>query len=134
MKLSEIIAAWENGETIQYRDSNSKLWLDVTSYDTWCEWQIKYHHLPFISGTEYRIKPRTLSANGIKFPAPINNELELETVYYLVDLTAINPIREFGWSDDRFDKLWLKRGLIHLSKDDAYKQAEAMLSLLKPKG
>lgn len=71
--------------------------------------------------------PKTRIINGFEVPAP---EVEVpERDYYLASTIDKYFHRFLSWCDDEMDKLWLKRGLVFLNKEDAIANAKAMLGI-----
>ena len=64
--MSELISgkeaklAWANGKQLQWRDDEFTKWIDLSDR---CRLEI-------FDNAEFRIKPRTISINGIEVPAP----------------------------------------------------------------
>ena len=83
---------------------------------------------------QFRLKPRTITINGIEVPAPEKNEdpdielLEWDQDYWLVDLANYPDfVIPHKWKGDQPEYAWADRGLIHLSKDAALLHAKALI-------
>lgn len=81
-----------------------------------------------------RIKPDTVTINGIECPAPMRVEPEQGSLYY-----APTPANEafatsFRWRGDSVDLFLLERGICFATADDAATAARAMIAPLKPNG
>lgn len=77
---------------------------------------------------EYRIKPRTITVNGIEVPEPVRQPLMDGQKYFTVTVT--NPsslVNSARWNDDKVDNHSLNLGLIHLTREAAQLHAEAMI-------
>ena len=64
-------------------------------------------------------------------PEPVREPLECGQVYFIPGLVELRFVQEFSWQGDVSDKLFLRCGLIHLTKEAAVIHAEALLSLTK---
>ena len=86
---ADLIIAWANGATIQYKRNATGKWIDVDSNPLWSNW------------TEYRIKPKS-----IKLKYKLAMMLTYNNIGYYV--RAANDGSEESWleSDDQFVQ-WL---------------------------
>ena len=114
-KHKDLIIAWANGETIQCWNNDLQVWVELC-------------HPNFNNDVEFRVKPRTISINGIEVPAPEQQALDAGTVYYSPYLLHEDLFEAFYWRDDDVDKRTLSRGLVHLTKEAAVRHAKALLS------
>lgn len=135
MKLSQIVQAWENGEIIeqQYIDGS------------WREWAPFYKYVSGVRGFDYsdcalafyehrlRIKPRTLSINGVEFPAPEITEPEMGTRYWIPSTSPAYHVMGFKWRGDDSDMYYLNAGYVHLNEESATLHADAILSVTRKK-
>lgn len=71
-----------------------------------------------------------LSINGIKFPEPVREPLKYNQEYWAVELHFHAKVYQYYWKGDSNDYLWLKRGLIQLTREGAEAQYKAMISAL----
>lgn len=81
--------------------------------------------------SNFRLKPRTHTINGIECPAPHKESLAVGTKFWVANPTVENLSSTFIWSDGLSD-IWLERGLIHLTKESADANARAMLAFKEP--
>ena len=92
--------AWANGEDLQWRDGDFRQWNDV----------IDELRLGIFNDCEFRIKPRTITINGIEVPACGENYKEGEQVYVLDDCCDERGYIEYSVSGHNFEgllpKLW----------------------------
>lgn len=72
-----------------------------------------------------------LCVNGIWFPEPHREPLELGQSYYLAVPGATDSFLPRRWGYNGSDNRWLASGLIHLTPEAATAHARAMLSLTK---
>ena len=77
---------------------------------------------------KYRRKPKTITVNGIEVPEPAREAPKMGEKFFFVDLTVPTLTTHFSWVDDAFDRDWLKRGLIHSTKEAAIAHAKAILA------
>jgi hypothetical protein len=81
--------------------------------------------------TEYRRKPRTIIINGFEVPEPVREPLEYRQDYYVPSISYDAGADCHNWRGDEYDNEWLKKGLIHLTKEAAKTHAKALLSFTK---
>ena len=72
------------------------------------------------------MKQPTILCNGIKVPAPETVAPSAGTKYYYVECITREIIQYHTWYSDTTDNRLLKRGLVHLTKEDALEHAKAM--------
>ena len=114
-KHKDLIIAWANGETIQCWNNELQAWRDLCQPS-------------FNSDVKFRVKPKTISINGIEVPAPVTDKLELHQSYFtpsLMDFSFYNPS---VWSNSELDNDNLRRGIVHLSEKAAIQHSKALLS------
>lgn len=72
-----------------------------------------------------------ITINGVSFPKPACQPLENDTEYWIVNLFDDNYSRKqsHSWQNYNFDNHWLRRGLIHLSRENAITHAKALIKL-----
>lgn len=92
------------------------------------EWVNCQNHMCFYDELEYRLKPRTININGFEVTEPLRSIPPCGTEYFLIDFLTVN---EFTWTNDDDEHHWLKAGLIHLTRENAEKHLEALLSFTK---
>ena len=76
----------------------------------------------------FRLKPRTININGFEVPEPVREPLPVGSEYFTADPVIPAYHREYVWRDDSADQTFLKRGVIHLTKEAAIQHAKALLS------
>ena len=78
---------------------------------------------------EYRVKPSTIVVNGIEVPEPLRVAPANGTAYWLTQVTSIELDQfELCWDGTECEMTWLRRGLVHLSKENAIAHAKAMVA------
>lgn len=78
---------------------------------------------------EFRLKPRTITVNGREIVAGETAAPELRSTYWSPWFSKDELVCVVRWSDDGVDKNFLKRGLVHLTKENAIAHAKAMLGI-----
>ncbi|QHJ72857.1 hypothetical protein [Proteus phage 2207-N35] len=111
---------------IAQRDSKPWTYFQVSCDSV--EWVDCLQELQFLSKLNYRLKPRTININGFEVPEPLRSIPPCDTEYFLIDFLTVN---EFTWTNDDDEHHWLKAGLIHLTRENAEKHLEALLSFTK---
>ncbi|QDU35651.1 hypothetical protein [Proteus phage vB_PmiP_RS10pmA] len=111
---------------IAQRDPKPWTYFQV-SYDS-VEWVDCLQELQFLSKLNYRLKPRTININGFEVPEPLKLSPVRGTERYFVSTPYIE--REVYMGGDINTKM-LKAGLIHLTRENAEKHLEALLSFTK---
>ena len=83
-------------------------------------------------GVFFRIKPRTITINGIEVPEPCRVKPEMGQKYYAASDLVYNyidkSIEPCNWDDSRHANFWLNNGRIHLKEEDARAHVEAEYS------
>jgi len=72
-------------------------------------------------------KPKTVVVNGVEVPEPVREALRIGDRYWLVALDATGLTDVHQWDRDDLDRLWLSRGLIHLTRAAAESHARALI-------
>lgn len=80
----------------------------------------------YMSGCSFRIKPNTILVNGVEVPAPESEPLQWMQKYYIPDPINNGTLRQ-SWQDNASHLSVLKRGLVYLTHEDAWKRTEAMI-------
>lgn len=77
---------------------------------------------------EYRRKPRTININGFEVPEPVRSVIGFGDEYWIPDVSFSDLVLEHCWRCGHQDYMWLKRGLVHLTREAAESHARALLS------
>jgi hypothetical protein len=109
--------------------------------EAWRNWDYKPHDedewtpcsIPpnFSPKNQFRRRPRTINLNGIDVPEPLRVAPEIGSEVFAAVLTAACPTytaHPLAWRGDASHHLWLKYGLIHLTREAAETHARALLS------
>ncbi len=75
---------------------------------------------------EYRRRPRTMTYT-VTIPEPLREALNEGEEYFVAAPHNDDFYFIRHWCDDRFDKMWLERGLLFATREDAAAAAKAML-------
>lgn len=116
---ADILRAIADGKTIEWKLPNK-------------DWKVCENPLHFISDpcVEFRSKPEVLLTNGHEVPAPVREPLKDGQEYCAPDRDK-TLARNYTWSGSDYDALWLRNGIIHLTKESAIALAEALLSFTR---
>lgn len=74
-----------------------------------------------------RVKPETITINGITIVASETKPLKFGQIYYVTNLTGAT-ITYMTWSDSLVEREWLNDGIIHLTHENAIEHRNALLS------
>ena len=79
----------------------------------------------------FRLAQEMVTIGDVSFPKPESEPPELGTEYWITELSyeyyaTTLPVL---WDDDSHDHMYLKRGLIHLSRENAVAHTEALIKL-----
>ena len=123
---AHILRAIADGKAIQLRNNVDQTWLTVDNDVV----------LKLIGSGEYeqqgiRVKPLTI--NGIDVAEPCRMAPDFGSKYWIASISNSDFVRGCTWSNDNLDKHWLKRGLVHLTREAAAAHAKALLSFTEPK-
>jgi len=119
-EILPIVQAGADGEEIEVKDSK----LD--------NWQKNNFGFP-LYGVSFRIKPKTIRIGEFDVPEPERKPLNTDDVYYIAATCDSRMVFSGVWADDSFDRIRLKRGLIHLTEEAAIIHAKALISLTEVK-
>ena len=75
-------------------------------------------------------KPRTITVNGVEVPEPVRGLLPLgmESLLWLTDPAGVDAmVMRVTWTNHPSQREWLKRGLLHRTKDAAESHARALI-------
>lgn len=116
--LLDVKLAWANGEEVQRRDQDTN----------WMDWE-QSHRLNLSLGHEWRVKPKTIMIGDMEVPAPATTPLKYGTPYWVPSLFRRELYVEILWTNDEWDELAIKHGMIHLSKEIAIAHAKALIKI-----
>lgn len=78
------------------------------------------------AGCTVRIKPKTITINGIEVPAPVTEPLEMGKKYWTFSMLHGAVFWEI-WNNHPYDEKRLKQRAIHLNKEAAQAHFEAVV-------
>lgn len=74
-----------------------------------------------------------ININGHGVSKPMTDKLKIGKEYFIASLSSSNLYQCFKWTNETMDNRWLKRNIIHLTKEAARKHADALLSCMREK-
>ena len=100
----------------------------------WERWEVSFSggftgvtgHPSWSVNHKYRRKPKTILINGHEVPEPHHTPLQDGVFYWIPDL--FSGATSLRWEDDYTDFVYLKNGVIHLTKEAAEKHLNALKS------
>lgn len=114
---ADLLIAIANGEQMQFVEINGECF--DCSGDEALRIISSISHCPL----EVRIKPKTITINGIEVPAPVTEPLENGQEYW----SCFYRDEVMLWSGVPLDRLWLKHRSIHLTQESAEAHFEALV-------
>ncbi len=76
---------------------------------------------------DWKLEPETININGHEVPRPLDKINKGED-YYLIDLNSAKLYKHGIWKDLYYLTEFLRRGLVHSTRNNCIKHAEALLS------
>ncbi len=73
--------------------------------------------------------PATIQIGGIHVPKPLMTPPPRGTQYWCALMDENAMAYEFTWDGDIYDELALKRGMLHLTKENAVAHAKALIKV-----
>lgn len=121
---AELLHAIADGKEIQKLDKSTGSWKTISSKSALLG--AAFVNKP--SG-KLRVKPPVVLINGIGVPEPCREPLNKNERYWKPDLSRQDGLAWWdSWQGISCDFEYLKRGLIHLTKEAAETHAKALLS------
>jgi len=120
-----VLRAIADGEPISdfecvNRSWKGEEWEPATEYSGWV----------FFPGFwQVRRKQKTIKVNGFDVPEPLREPLKDNVNYCIPDPKMEDLFDYQTWTGHKLDMVWLSRGLIHLTKENAIAHAKAMLGI-----
>lgn len=110
---AETATPWQRWE---FRSEAMVRWAPVKGHPVWYE------------SSEYRRKPRMRSLNGFEYPEPERMAPVDGTRYWIPNIRMLDELTTLVfWSGSVFDFFQLRRGLVHLSKENAEAHTRAII-------
>ena len=79
------------------------------------------------------LSPKTIRIGEFDVPEPLRECPTAGTQVFVADPTITSCVANWKWSSDGIDKMLLKRGLLHTTKEAAIIHTKALLSLTETK-
>jgi hypothetical protein len=102
-----------------------------------CTWEPCTEAMIWSKHARYRRKPKTININGFEVPEPVREQKGLDDfeTYYVVDFEFDRGFfnNSGRWEGGHSELKYLKKGLIHLTKEAAELHAKALLSFTEIK-
>lgn len=126
-KHAEFLRAIADGESFDNFEIHMSNWQETE----WTEFGAYY-----LSSTSWlacpgdwkiRRKQQFIEVNGFKVPEPLT--VAPEGDFFMADITIRDLYGRYTWNNDEVDKLWLSRGILHSTKENAIAHAKAMLCI-----
>lgn len=125
MKLltpQEALQALQNGKKVECLIEGLKTWHNVLLFSTGALAN---------ANNKFRLAQEMITIGGVSFPKPVIKPLERGAEYWIADpsepyYTTISSCR---WEDDKLDNCYLRRGIIHLSEENAIAHTKALVKL-----
>lgn len=77
----------------------------------------------------FRLAQEMITIGDVSFPKPVSEPLKKGTKYWFAGLGSERCAFSYDWDDDETDKRILRRGLLHLSEENAVAHAKALIKL-----
>lgn len=122
----EVLRALADGVRLQYKPRVK---------DEWNEFDIIHNQVTirtlFSDVYEFRVYQDTVTIGGISFPKPESEPLSYGTYYWLTEPTYMLCSRATPnvWQNSEYDLRYLRKGLVHLTPQNARLHGEALIKL-----
>jgi hypothetical protein len=103
-------------ELWEYKANKHGCW--VSFHDTGPAWE---------ESSEYMRKPRTIKIGEVEIPEPVANSLPIGTIYCIPQLNSNRSFSKYQWDGDSLDHTCLRRGIIHLTEENAVLHTKALI-------
>ena len=127
----QAVIAVNEGKSVQYYDYEDDAWLSFdkkTSFRLGCLLGEPNHHDRIV---KFRIKPSFILINGMKVPAPLQEEPTSSLNYWWYNPKKPNGIATGKWLDDDEDHAIFANIGIYLEEDDVVQVRDAYRKILK---
>lgn len=120
----EVLQALIDGQEVEYRNCMSE-WCDLNSGTLSIRSLID-------ESVQFRIKlekQETITVGDVPFPKPYQGEMKYDQVYYYAVMDFNSLFDRNVWENDTADLSLMKKGLVHLTKENAIAHAKALIKL-----
>ena len=126
-KVNEMLAALSEDVIVQGRGVYANSWFDLELPEAL---EAITKAILEDDGLQYlRVKPEVFFLGGMEVPKPESKAPSLGKMYFTPSLTDEMMYDAMTWHNDSYDKMYLKRRLVHLNSDAAMSHAKALISL-----
>lgn len=120
----EALQAIMNGKDVEVKFGEHYEWGNVLPNRMLLEELIDPEH-------QFRLSQEMITIGDVSFPKPESEPPELGTEYWIAEASyeyyaTTIPIL---WGDDSQDRIFLKRGFVHLTRENAIAHAKALIKL-----
>lgn len=124
MKLltaDKVLQALKDGKTVEYIEDPKEDWRIFVAD--------RVVRLLLNENTKFRVMQEIVAIQSERFPKAEVDAPEIGTEYYFVDMSCEGFVRGYTWDNDCTDLDILKRGMLHLSEENAIAHAKAIIKL-----
>lgn len=119
---ADLMLEWEKDQ----RDNPGQVW-QCRSDTAGTPWRDMIDPPRWQEGAQYRRKPKVRRIGAYEYPEPESKAPAGWTVFFVPNTLSENRTPSYSWRNDASDRMWLERGLVHLTEEAAAAHAEAML-------
>ncbi|WP_026470077.1 hypothetical protein [Alkanindiges illinoisensis] len=124
---AEYLKAWADGQEVEVkRDEHGSCWRDVPKTASLSAFESDMN--------EFRIKPKTININGFEVPEPVRKPLDSGCEYWYVNHACEHGYGADNWDSNKFHRIRLRNGAVHLTQEAAELHARALLSFTAKQG
>lgn len=120
----EALQAIADGKKLEYKWSSAGDWRHFNRFNNGVSIEAILR-----SNCIFRLSREMITIGDVSFPKPVSKALEEGQKYFIPDLTVTRLYYTSQWCDTDLDNLRLKRGIIHLSEEDAVAHSKALIKL-----
>lgn len=127
-KYAQVLRWIADGESVEWRFDNSE-WEPLMNANITTHTLGLFLKDQWDGGYEFRLKPRTVTVNGREIAAGAKKPPRSKTTCYLPQLYLDGLVSSFTWSGSISNISAMKKGLVHLDRENAIAHAKAMLGI-----
>lgn len=118
----ELLRALADDKQIQWRVDGPEEWAD-------CDADVALAYIGAGRAPSLRVKPQTVEIRcSVPRPLDCAPPAGVGAIYFIPDLGRESLVSRQVWAAVDADRRVLERGLVHLTKEDAYEHANALLT------
>lgn len=119
-----LVDTYDKTVKIRLKDSVLEILDGIKGWQTWID--------DGITLLDWKLEPETININGHEVPKPITDKDQIiGNVYYVVATTQEHLHYAIGMHSTGALDEWIKRGIVHSTKENAIAHAKALLSFTK---